>query len=100
MPTTDPAEHPDAPCGEDARPASPRGEGARPARPARSARVPVAAMAVSVARGMEPWSSAVVIARAVGELVAATGAVPDESLGGGDETALRANWNTTRHPPW
>ncbi|MCD1143699.1 SOS response-associated peptidase [Kocuria sp. LUK] len=35
-----------------------------------------------------------VIARAVGDLVAATGAVPDESLGGGDETALRANWNT------
>lgn len=34
MPTTDPAEHPGAPRGEDARPVSPRGEGARPARPA------------------------------------------------------------------
>ena len=34
MPTTDPAEHPDAPRGEDARQASPRGEDARPALPA------------------------------------------------------------------
>ena len=35
-----------------------------------------------------------VIARAVGDLVAATGAVPDESLGEADTERLRANWNT------
>jgi putative SOS response-associated peptidase YedK len=35
-----------------------------------------------------------VIARAVGDLVAETGAVPDESLGAADSDRLRANWNT------
>jgi putative SOS response-associated peptidase YedK len=35
-----------------------------------------------------------VIARAVGDLMAATGAVPDESLGDDDHDRLRANWNT------